>query len=193
MAVAWLLRPASRKGPGCSVAIAETANAIHGEIPDAIGWRPFKHQRCGSILVEVKVSRADFLADANKPHRKDPTIGMGNYRYYLAPEGVLTLEDLPEKWGLIEVTPRGHLKVRAGHVLLAYRDLDVWRHESNQVAELSTLALCLNRVGDPQAVQERLREQMNLVSRLQRRNEELAAKNAELARRLRECQLELDH
>jgi hypothetical protein len=118
---------------------------------------------------------------------------MGNYRYYLAPEGVLTLEDLPEKWGLIEVTPRGHLKVRAGHVLLAYRDLDVWRHESNQVAELSTLALCLNRVGDPQAVQERLREQMNLVSRLQRRNEELAAKNAELARRLRECQLELDH
>jgi len=179
--VNWLKRPASRSGPGCLVAISETRNWINGEVPDAIGWRPYGHRLCGSVVVEVKVSRADFLADAAKPHRLSPETGMGAYRYFMAPEGVIGIGELPSRWGLLEVTPRGHLKVRAGHVLLGHGDEDTWRHEHNQSAEICTLAMSLNRVGDPQAVQDRLREMGNTLGRLARRNEELAARNEALS------------
>jgi hypothetical protein len=182
LAVAWLQRPSSRFGPGCLVAISETTNWINGEIPDAIGWRPYKHARCGSVIVEVKTSRSDFLADANKPHRKDAATGMGIYRYMMAPEGVIPLDRLPAKWGLIEVTKRGHLKVRAGHVLLGHHEEDCWRHEHNHAAEIGTLAMCLNRVSDPQKVQDRLRELGNMITRLTKKNDDLTTRNRELSR-----------
>lgn len=181
LAVSWLKRPSSRSGPGCLVAVSETRNWVNGEVPDAIGWRPYGHRLCGSVVVEVKVSRADFLADACKPHRVEASIGMGAYRYYMAPEGVIGLDELPARWGLVEVNSRGHLKVRAGHVLLGYGDEDTWRHEHNHLAEICTLAMCLNRVGDPQAVQDRIRDMGNHVSRLMRRNAELEARNQELS------------
>lgn len=165
MAVTWLKRPAGRGGPGCTIALAETGNCVSGEIPDAIGWHPRHGTHAFSVVVEVKVSRSDFLADAKKPHRKDGATGMGNYRYFLAPQGVIQLEEVPKGWGLIEVNPRGHFKVRAGHVQLRYQDEDVWRWACNEQAEISTLALCLNRVGDPQVLQERLREQSNTAAR----------------------------
>lgn len=184
LAVAWLQRPASRSGPGCTVAISETSNWINGEIPDAIGWRPYRQERSGSVVVEVKVSRADFLADANKPHRQDGSAGMGAYRYFMAPEGILRVDDLPPKWGLVEINNRGHLKVLAGHVLLGYRDEDTWRHEHNQYAEICTLAMTLNRVGDPQKLQDRLREMSNQLSRLAKRNDELTKRNADMSRDL---------
>lgn len=57
-----------------------------------------------TIVVEVKVSRSDYLNDAKKPWHQP---GMeeclaGNYRYYLTPKGLLTKEDLPEGVGLLE-------------------------------------------------------------------------------------------
>jgi hypothetical protein len=184
LAVAWLQRPASRSGPGCTVAISETANWINGEIPDAIGWRPYRQARSGSVLVEVKVSRGDFLADAKKPHRKVGVEGMGTYRYYMAPEGVISTADLPAMWGLIEVSSRGSLKVRTGHVLLGYQEEDTWRHMCNQYAEICTLAMCLNRVGDPQKLQDRVREMSNQIARLAKRNDELTKRNADLSHHL---------
>jgi len=66
------------------------------EIPDAIGW-----QRGTSTIIECKVSRSDFLADAKKPFRCNPELGMGRLRYYLCPAEVIHVDDLPEKWGLL--------------------------------------------------------------------------------------------
>lgn len=61
---------------------------------------------CSSTLVEVKTSHSDFLADLKKYARsaQAETLGhtVGNYRYYLAPAGVIAKEELPEKWGLLE-------------------------------------------------------------------------------------------
>lgn len=168
LAHGWLTRPHSKKGPGCTIAVTETQNGISSEVPDALGWRPFGSRR-GSILVEVKVSRQDFLADKNKPHRKDENKGMGVFRYYLAPKGVITEADLPAKWGLIEVVGDKTLKVVAGHVLAHWSsDCKEWEFETNKEAELSMLAMVVARTGDPQKVQDRIRESSRVVAALQR-------------------------
>ena len=63
-----------------------------------------------SVVIEVKVSRSDFLNDKNKKFRK-MDIGMGDYRIYCCMPGVVKdLNEIPEGWGLIEIsgknTPR---------------------------------------------------------------------------------------
>ena len=48
----------------CGLVLSEQA-CVSGEMPDAIGWK----RACHSVLVECKVTRADFLADRAKPFR----------------------------------------------------------------------------------------------------------------------------
>jgi hypothetical protein len=59
------------------------------------------------------VSRADFLADRDKPFRQRPEIGVGCERYYLTPRGLLRTEELPRGWGLLEVNGREIERVKA--------------------------------------------------------------------------------
>jgi hypothetical protein len=71
----------------------ERANA---ECPDVFGFGSALTQ-----LVEVKVTRSDFLNDRNKIWRINPQEGIGQLRSYLCPEGLVGIEDLPDKWGLL--------------------------------------------------------------------------------------------
>jgi hypothetical protein len=91
--VSWLKRN------GFGVASLNVWGAGSRERVDCIGFR----QQC-SALIEVKVSRSDFIADMKKPERQSG--GVGTYRFYLAPAGLLGISDLPEKWGLIEASGR---------------------------------------------------------------------------------------
>lgn len=54
-----------------------------------------------SAVIEVKTSRSDFLHDKKKLCRKMENYSCGNYRYYLVPEGLVSEEEIPEKWGLL--------------------------------------------------------------------------------------------
>ena len=83
---------------GFAVSFDDRLGAVvtSGENPDAIGFR-----NGTSCLIEVKVSRADFLADKKKRFRVDPTIGMGDWRFYLSPPGIIDIDDLPPGWGLL--------------------------------------------------------------------------------------------
>ena len=99
MAEAWLRR--SR----CGIVLSEQG-CSSGEMPDAIGWKGRNH----SIVIECKMSRSDFLADAAKPWRTNPEIGLGCERYFAAPKGMLRPEEMPEGWGLLESQGR-ELKV----------------------------------------------------------------------------------
>ena len=90
-AVAWL------RGYRCGVVLSEQA-CLSGEMPDAIGWK----RACHSVLVECKISRADFLADRDKPFRSNPEVGVGCERFYLVPKGLVRAEELPADWGLLE-------------------------------------------------------------------------------------------
>jgi hypothetical protein len=95
LAVAWL------RNYRCGVVLSEQACAS-GEMPDAMGWK----KACHSVLVECKVTRADFLADRAKPFRQRPEMGVGSERFYLAPRGLVGIEELPRGWGLLEVYDR---------------------------------------------------------------------------------------
>jgi hypothetical protein len=86
----------------CGVVLSEQA-CVSGEMPDAIGWK----RACRSVLVECKVTRADFLADRTKPFRLKPEQGVGSERFYLTVAGLVRPEQLPEGWGLLEVRGRG--------------------------------------------------------------------------------------
>jgi hypothetical protein len=85
----------------CGVVLSEQACAS-GEMPDAIGWKRASH----SVLVECKVTRADFLADRGKPFRLKPEQGVGCERFYLTPSGLIKREELLPGWGLLEVCGR---------------------------------------------------------------------------------------
>ena len=101
------------------------------ENPDVIGWAP----GAGSVLLECKLSRSDFLKDATKAVRRNPRAGMGQRRYYLCPLDLIQLEDLPPKWGLLWAT-RGQVIVKRearGHP------------ERNLVAEVPFLSSMLRR------------------------------------------------
>lgn len=112
----------------CSPVVTERKTVrVPGEVPDVLGWRvtyPRTYSRqpnpeyaegydtLDSFLFECKASRSDFLRDKNKSSRIDA--GYGRYRYYLAPEGIINPEDLPEKWGLILVNSRGAARKAIG-------------------------------------------------------------------------------
>jgi hypothetical protein len=76
------------------------------ESPDVIGWGA----QGLSTLIECKVSRADFLRDGQKATRKNPPKGMGQRRYYLCPAGLIQMEEIPAKWGLLWAE-RNHVQV----------------------------------------------------------------------------------
>lgn len=95
---------------GCAVAVKEFVT-LNSESPDAFGYRNSGHE---TYLIEVKVSRSDFLADKNKSFRKNPNKGIGLYRYYMAPKGMISTDELPDKWGLIEVCDNGKCVVIKG-------------------------------------------------------------------------------
>lgn len=84
----------------CGVVLAEY-NSYADEIPDVIGFNADR-----SILIECKVSRADFKRDFNKPHRHY-TKRLGNLRYYLTLPNVACPEDITNGWGLLYVSDKG--------------------------------------------------------------------------------------
>lgn len=171
IAMRWLKRPFGSKGPGCKLSLIEVGGVFNGERADAFGYRYGSY--AGSVVVEVKVSRSDFLIDAKKPHRNGEVLGMGNYRYYMCPEGIINKEDLPEGWGLLWVNSRGHVKVICGHVehvnswhAESKRKVLSWRQEANSQRELQLMAHLLERIGDPQALNAKFREMASENSRL---------------------------
>ncbi|CAL9985396.1 hypothetical protein VPHK356_0090 [Vibrio phage K356] len=90
-----------------SLVFVEHKTATSREIPDVLGFRDGGRT---SVCFEIKATRSDFLSDKNKPHRINPEQGVGDFRFYVAPVGVIKKSDLPPKWGLLEVTAAGRFK-----------------------------------------------------------------------------------
>lgn len=81
---------------GFPVTYTEIRSQNSREEPDIIGFNSKS-----SIIIEVKVSRQDFFADKKKPERSEG--GLGVYRFYMIPQGLLKPDKIPNGWGLLEV------------------------------------------------------------------------------------------
>lgn len=140
-AVRWLINM------GCRCAVKEITTVSTTEICDAVG---FKDDTC--IVVEVKTSRADFLRDAKKSHRGEGK-GMGAYRYFMAPAGMIKPDEVPEGWGLVEVSGKICRVVKGLKQLRPYHD-ELPFPNSNKRAEIGLLTSLVRRLrdGDPSAL-----------------------------------------
>src|ERR1700675_2006559 len=156
MGVRWLSRQ-------CSVVLYEFATAAD-ENPDVIGWAP----GAGSVLIECKLTRADFLRDATKTVRKNPRAGMGQRRYYLCPFDTIHVKDLPPKWGLlwaakgqiiVKREARGHPErnlaaevgflssmLRRAQIRIGTRPLSEWLRGENRFEAKRGISPTLHRV-----------------------------------------------
>lgn len=93
----WLNKKAPNIHYKSQFVCAELVCLGASEIPDIFGLRPQGH-----VLIEVKVSRQDFLKDKKKMGRNPERLQLGNMRLYLAPEGLISVDELPDNWGLLE-------------------------------------------------------------------------------------------
>jgi hypothetical protein len=109
-AILWL-----RNTRNCGVTLSNLSVGL-GEIPDAIGWK----YGTQSTLVECKVSRSDFIADAKKAFRRFPETGMGAFRYFMVPDGLVKPTEIPAGWGLLYVRNRSVREVKRGEVFLKF-------------------------------------------------------------------------
>lgn len=179
LAARWLRRPNSAGGPGCQVALTEGWAGWGGEIPDAIGFRDGGHLD-GSVI-EVKTSRADFLADRRKPHRMDPALGLGRWRYYLCPADLIQPEELPPRWGLLWASGRGVITAKAGPAVALRRAGGGFSQTDYAAAmqahafdvrasdrEIAILVRTFARLEDPEQMNQRLREANAHAARLAR-------------------------
>lgn len=131
----WLLKR-------CGFAFRELTT-FAGETPDGIGFRSG-----GSILVECKATRSDFLSDKKKFFRRKPEMGVGMFRFYMCPIGLIKPEELPEKWGLLYVSDSGQVRQKAGpkgNVWSSYSNGFVFT-ERNIINEMALMYSALRRL-----------------------------------------------
>ncbi len=129
LAAKWLRRPNMRR-PSCPFVAVELVTATP-ESPDVFGWNYW-----ATVLIEVKVSRSDFLADAKKPFRQDPEEGVGAFRYYCCPRGIIREGEVPANWGLLW---------QDGKDIVVAKPAE--RQKPNAQAEISLLASIMRREG----------------------------------------------
>lgn len=95
----------------------------NAELPDVIAFNARY-----STVIECKVSRSDFLKDRYKSFRLNPNQGMGDYRFYCAPKGLIKPEELPHGWGLIEILPSNKMRkvIDSNHVFKKNIDAELY-------------------------------------------------------------------
>ncbi|MEZ9709363.1 hypothetical protein AB4254_11845 [Vibrio breoganii] len=169
IAVKWLKRPLSRNGAACHIAVSETKSGWNCEIPDAFGYRAPSEALGGSVVVEAKVTRSDFKADQRKAHRSGEVLGLGNHRFYIAPEGLIEPSELPKGWGLIEVNQRGTPKCIVGYPSTTNTGqrqamFDDTKFTANTEGEFNILVRLLARIGDTERLNNAIKDGYKLES-----------------------------
>jgi hypothetical protein len=76
------------------------------------GWAIHFHPSKRNVVrcYEAKVSRSDFYTEINKPMKRRPGMRLSNEFYFVAPLGMLKIEEIPPECGLMEVFEDGHIE-----------------------------------------------------------------------------------
>lgn len=123
------------------VALMEFGAGSNGEIPDVIGFGRFGN----SVVIECKVSRSDFLSDKKKPFRMDSELGMGVYRLFACPWGLIEPEEVPKQWGLLYVNKKGYARIQKKVLPKRPYETNKNAFKSNLLSEHQLMMNALNR------------------------------------------------
>lgn len=113
--------------------VAVELSTYHLEMPDVWGVNG-----CASSIIEVKTSRADFLSDLKKPWRTGEHRPMGNFRWYLLPEGVVDISEVPDGWGVLR---------HNGEQITAIERLAVFQDDADNTGDVAFLCSIMRREG----------------------------------------------
>ncbi|MBG6083161.1 hypothetical protein [Rubrivivax gelatinosus] len=81
--------------------------------PDVFCCLPaLKARSAGAAIYEVKVNRADFLADLAKPEKRQAYAVLAEAVYYCCPEGLIDKGEVPDGFGLLVETVPGEFSLR---------------------------------------------------------------------------------
>lgn len=140
-AVRWLRN--SRK---CGVVLAEPSGSSYE--PDAIGWT---RQGFHSIVVECKRSRGDFRADRKKLIHNDAVTDEypGHERVFFTPSGLVTADEVPEGWGLVELRGKRVYWVKKCQKLRDTKRCDARRLAGNHYLYSAMRKVSIGRMFDP--------------------------------------------
>ncbi|WP_304350869.1 hypothetical protein [Comamonas testosteroni] len=76
--------------------------------PDVFACLPtLKAETCAPTIYEVKVSRADFLADLAKPEKRGAYADLAEAVYYCCADGLIAKDEVPDGCGLLVETSAG--------------------------------------------------------------------------------------
>lgn len=120
----------------CRPVLLECSTMFSIEIPDAIGFDPGTGS---TILIECKASKGDFSSDRSKLFRKNPELGMGIKRYFMANKDFIIPGSLPDNWGLLRVWPKQVRIIKESGIFEAARNCEIklllsyiWKLEHEQ-------------------------------------------------------------
>jgi len=146
-----------------------------------------------SALIEAKCSRADFFADARKPERSAG--GLGVYRFYLCPAGLIEPDEVPCRWGLLWAE-RGKVRQIKGpegnhwppyDPAYRYGNWSQFMHEPDLKAERAVMYSIARR----RSLSRSDEQYEARLAQANRRADQLARSNDALAAELRDLQLKL--
>lgn len=81
--------------------------------PDVYACMPsLKARNASPAIYEVKVTRADFLADLAKPEKRGAYADLAEAVYYCCQDGLIGLTEVPKGCGLICELPSGHFRIQ---------------------------------------------------------------------------------
>lgn len=66
-----------------------------------------------AIGVEVKISRSDFMREIDDPSKRAPAETLMHECYFATPKGLVRPDEVPEGWGLLEVSGAGLRRLKA--------------------------------------------------------------------------------
>lgn len=110
--------------------------------PDVFACKPvLRAASAATAIYEIKVSRADFLADLAKPQKRQAYLDLAEAVYFCAPHGMIAPAEVPKGIGLLCETTPGEFTLarkasrRKGYVLAADTAMTLMVKQARALAE----------------------------------------------------------
>lgn len=90
--------------------VGDGTGAQHRRWADAVAMNLWPSRGLSINGFEIKVSRSDWRSELKNPAKSEPVQRYCDYWWIVAPAGIVPKEELPDTWGLFEVSPSGKIK-----------------------------------------------------------------------------------